>query len=108
MDGLRPPVVHDIFIECFSHNRTVDCSNFLTQVNIDRLERELATNVKHHVRKEVEKRAKEEVAKLNVKETIYKMLKWYARLFLNWLFHKSFDRTSKMLIQMAKAMFVPT
>lgn len=103
MDGIRPPVIHDIFIECFSHNRTVDCSNFLTSTNIDRIERELGTNVKHPIRKEVEKRTKKEMKKFDFVETLQKILKWYARLFLNWLFHKSFDRIVKVLLEIAKA-----
>jgi hypothetical protein len=63
----------------------------------------LGTNVKHPIRKEVEKRTKKEMKKFDFVETLQKILKWYARLFLNWLFHKSFDRIVKVLLEIAKA-----
>lgn len=104
MDGIRSPVLHDIFIECLSHNRTVDCNDILTQQNINRLEQEMGTSKKHPVRKEAEKEMKKTAARLNVAQTVVKVLKWYARLFLTWLFQKSFDRTFKMFMTLAKTL----
>lgn len=98
---IRQTTVNDYYTECYASNftsRNVSCDDFLTTYHVGRIERELGDQRESPLTKEAKNEVSKIRSKLNIKEHIIKKLKWFVRLFLNWLFHKSFDRVLKMLV----------
>lgn len=101
MTPIRPPLPHDVFVECFPLNQAIDCSNTTIAVRRDNMERELDTKKKNAVSLEAKKEIKKVTARFKVMLTLIKILKWFTRLSLSWFFHKLFTKLFSMFLKFA-------